>query len=89
MYREANLAARPRRNAKFPASLRQPLLPATPPNEVWSMDFVSDSLAYSRKRRCLIVADDFAHEAVDIAFDHGGSSAIKPSFPKRTTLRLV
>jgi putative transposase len=35
------------------------------------MDFVSDSLANGRRLKCLTVADDFSHEAVDIAVDYG------------------
>ena len=35
------------------------------------MDFVSDSLANSRRIKCLTVADDFSHECVDIATDYG------------------
>jgi len=71
LYREANLAVRRRRKAKRPVGERQRLCPATLPNEVWSMDFVSDALASGRRIKCLTVADDFTHESVDIAVDHG------------------
>ncbi len=71
LYHEANLAVRKRRKAKYPPALRQPLQAAQSPNEVWSMDFVSDALANGRRIRCLTVADDFTHECVDIAVDHG------------------
>ena len=71
LYREANLAVRKRRKAKYPSALRQPLEAAHAPNEVWSMDFVADALAHGRRIRCLTVADDFTHECVDIAVDHG------------------
>ena len=40
-------------------------------NEVWSLDFVSDSLANGRRFKCLPITDDFTHESVDIAVDHG------------------
>jgi putative transposase len=40
-------------------------------NQVWGMDFVSDSLAYGRRLKCLTVADDFSHECIDIAVDFG------------------
>ena len=40
-------------------------------NEVWSMDFVSDSLSNGRRLKYLTVADDFSHECVDIAVDFG------------------
>ena len=71
LYREANLAVRKRRKAKYPSALRQPLQAAHAPNQVWSMDFVADALANGRRIRCLTVADDFTHECVDIAVDHG------------------
>src|SRR5690606_16859515 len=32
---------------------------ATAPNQVWSMDFVSDALANARRLKSLTVADDF------------------------------
>lgn len=35
------------------------------------MDFVSDALANGRRIKCLTVADDFSHEHVDLAVDHG------------------
>jgi putative transposase len=40
LYSEAGLAVRRRRNVKRPSNERQPLLPASAINEVWSMDFV-------------------------------------------------
>ncbi len=52
-----------------------PLQIAQNVNEVWSMDFVSDSLANGRRIKCLTVADDFSHECVDIAVDYGISAA--------------
>ena len=75
LYRQANLAVRRRRKAKRPVSERQALSPASQPNAVWSMDFVSDALANGRRLSCLTVADDFSHESVDIAVDHGISGA--------------
>lgn len=71
LYREANLAVRRRKKAKPPSGKRQRLTPAHAPNEVWSMDFVSDALANGRRIKCLTVADDFSHECVQIAVDHG------------------
>ena len=71
LYRDANLAVRKRRKAKRPISERVPLQLATTVNEVWSMDFVSDSLSTGRRIKCLTVADDFSHECVDITADWG------------------
>jgi transposase InsO family protein len=58
---------RKRKKAKRPVSERVPLQIAQSVNEVWSMDFVSHSLANSWRTKCLTVADDFSHECVDIA----------------------
>ena len=71
LYRQANLAVRRRKKGKRPVNERVPLQRAQKVNEVWSMDFVSDSLANGRRLKCLTVADDFSHEAVDIAVDYG------------------
>jgi putative transposase len=69
LYQEANLSVRKRKKAKRPASERVPLQLARAVNEVWSMDFVSDSLASGRRIKCLTVADDFSHECVQIGVD--------------------
>jgi len=71
LYSEANLTVRKRKKAKRPASERVPLQIAKSVNEVWSMDFVSDSLVNGRRIKCLTVADDFSHECVDITADYG------------------
>lgn len=71
LYSEANLAVRRRKKVKRPASERVPLQQAQNVNEVWSMDFVSDSLANGRRIKFLTVADDFSHECVDITADWG------------------
>jgi len=71
LYSNANLAVRKRKKPKRPLSERVPLRLAQRVNEVWSMDFVSDSLANGRRIKCLTVADDFSHECIDIAVDYG------------------
>ena len=71
LYRDANLAVRRRKKVKRPVAERTPLNIATKVNEVWSMDFVSDSLANGRRIKFLTVADDFSHECVDITVDWG------------------
>jgi putative transposase len=63
LYSAANLAVRKRKKVKRPACERVPLQLARTVNEVWSMDFVSDSLANGRRLKCLTVADDFSHAA--------------------------
>jgi len=52
---------------------RVPLQLAQTVNDLWSMDFVSDSLSNGRRRKCLTVADDFSHERLDIAVNYGVS----------------
>jgi putative transposase len=71
LYSEANLAVRRRKKVRRPASERMPLQVTQGVNQVWSMDFVSDSLANGRRIKCLTVADDFSHECVDLVVDWG------------------
>jgi putative transposase len=71
LYRLADLAVRKRRGKKRLKLERVPLHRCVAINEVWSMDFVSDSLANGRRIKCLTITDDFSHECVDIAVDHG------------------
>ena len=62
---------RRRKKVKRPPNELVPLQIARKVNDVWSMDFVSDSLSNGRRIKCLTVADDFSHECVDIAVDFG------------------
>ena len=71
LYKNANLAVRRRKKVKRPPNERLPLQIERKVNDVWSMDFVSDSLSNSRRIKCLTVADDFSHECIDIAVDFG------------------
>ena len=71
LYREADLAVRKRKKAKRPVNERVPLQLAKTINEVWSMDFVSDSLINGRRLKYLTVTDDFSHECVDLTVDFG------------------
>ena len=49
LYRQNNLAVRKRRKVKLARSERVPLLQARAVNQVWSLDFVMDSLASGRR----------------------------------------
>ncbi len=71
LYTQVNLTVRKRKKAKRPLSERVPLQLAQSINEVWSMDFVSDSPSNGRRIKCLTMADDFSHESVGIAVDYG------------------
>lgn len=70
LYQEARLAVRQRKRRKGIAVEREPLeLPAMA-NQVWSMDFVMDSLANGRRLKTLTIVDDFTKEALDIPVAH-------------------
>ncbi len=47
-----------------------PLQLANKMNQVWSMDFVSDSLSNGRRLKYFTVADDFSPECIEIAIDY-------------------
>jgi putative transposase len=71
LYCEETLQVRRRRKRRGVAVERRPLLIPHAPNEVWSIDFVSDALEHGRRLKCLTIVDDFTKEAVDIVVDHG------------------
>ena len=72
LYREEGLnlrIKRPRRHVS--AAHRIERAPATAPNEIWSMDFVSDSLFDGRRLRALTLLDVFTREALAIEAEKG------------------
>lgn len=72
LYREDGLSLRlkrPRRNVS--AARRERQLVASAPNEIWSMDFVSDALFDGRRLRALTVVDAFTREALAIDVEQG------------------
>lgn len=71
LYKLADFSVRKRRGKRRLKLERVPLHECQTINEVWSMGFVSDSLASGRRIKCLTVTDDFSHECVDIVVDHG------------------
>ena len=71
LYREERLQVQRRRRRRGVAVERRPLLVPTAPNQVWSMDFVSDMLEHGRRLKCLTIVDDFSKESIDIVIDHG------------------
>ena len=72
LYRQDGLSLRlkkPRRNVSAADRIRQPA--AAAPNEMWSMDFVSDALFDGRRLRALTVVDTYTREALAIDVDRG------------------
>jgi putative transposase len=71
LYCQERLQVQRRRKRRGVAVERRPLAVPERPNQVWSIDFVSDSLETGRRIKCLTIVDDFTKEAVDIVLDHG------------------
>jgi putative transposase len=70
LYQLEKLHIRRRRRKKIPVSERQPLIRPGKANEIWSMDFVFDRIAWGRTLKCLTVVDDATHEAVASTPEH-------------------
>jgi putative transposase len=71
LYSDAGLSVRRRKRRHGVAVERQALELPSSPNQVWSMDFVSDALANGRRIKVLTIVDDFSKEAIDLAVDFG------------------
>lgn len=71
LYSDAGLTVRRRKRRHGVAVERQALELPSGPNEVWSMDFVSDALASGRRIKVLTIVDDFSKESVNLAVDFG------------------
>merc|ERR1711941_176857 len=67
IYRELKLRIKPRRRIKrpYPGTLDVPVAP----NQVWSMDFMSDQLASGKSFRTFNVVDDYNREGLGIEVD--------------------
>ena len=64
VYREMKLGLRRKRKRPFANREVHPLEEQTKPNEVWSMDFMSDRLMDRRRIRVFNVIDDYNREAL-------------------------
>jgi len=69
IYREENLRVRRRGGRKRALGTRAPLVMPDGPNQRWSLDFVSDSFACSRRFRILCVVDDYTRECLTLVAD--------------------
>jgi putative transposase len=59
IYAQEGLALRRKKGKKLSVEARVPMVPAERVNQVWSMDFISDSLASGKRFRALTIIDDF------------------------------
>ncbi len=69
MYTAMKLNIRRRSKRRLPARIQEALLIPQAPNEVWSVDFMSDALMDGRKFRLLNILDDFNRESLAMEID--------------------
>jgi putative transposase len=69
VYKALRLNKKRRGKRRVPARIKEPLAVPAGPNEVWSLDFMSDALWSGRRFRTFNVLDDFAREALRIEID--------------------
>lgn len=75
IYNELGLALRRKKcKQRVPERIKEQLVIPRVPNEVWSMDFMSDGLQNGKKFRTLNIIDDFNRELLDIVIDISISS---------------
>ncbi len=68
LYVEEKLSLRRKRGRKR-STVRQPLPAAVAVNQVWSVDFMSDTLSSGRRFRTLNIVDDYTRECLAIEVD--------------------
>jgi putative transposase len=69
VYTAMELNVRYRVRKRLPQRIKLPLGIPSAPNQMWSLDFMSDSLSDGRKYRLLNVMDDFNRESLAIEAD--------------------
>nr|BFD66636.1 IS3 family transposase [Bdellovibrio sp. HAGR004] len=75
IYGLLGLQLKNRKKKKMGSVLRFPRPKAAAPNEVWSMDFVSDRIESGRRIRCFTLVDDFTKESPGILVEHSISGS--------------
>lgn len=81
VYTEMKLNLRRRAKKRLPDRVKQPLTVPTEPNQMWSIDFMSDSLVDGRKFRLLNVIDDYNRQSLAIEVD--------TSLPSQRVIRVL
>jgi putative transposase len=69
LYREEGLSLRRRKRKRLTSEGRGPGEVATGANQVWSLDFVSDCTATSRRLKLLTVVDTYTRESLVVEVD--------------------
>jgi len=81
VYRKLNLNIRRKPKKRLPERIKQPLSVPNTINQIWSMDFMSDSLTDGRKVRLFNVIEDFNRASLAIEVD--------TSLPSRRVIRVL
>ena len=69
VYTDMKLNIRRRSKKRLPERIKQALMVPSAPNQVWSIDFMVDSLTDGRKFRLLNVIDDFNRQSLVVEVD--------------------
>lgn len=88
IYSQMGLSLRKRPKKKLRGHLRLVLPEPQKPNDIWSMDFVSETLFDHRRFRCFTLVDDFTRESLVIHADRSlKSEKIVSIFEKLKIIR--
>lgn len=79
VYRLLGLNKGKIKRKRLPLCIKEPLMIQERPNQMWSMDFMHDSLTNGRKFRVINIIDDFNREALTIGpyFPVGSKIVVK------------